>query len=42
MIAAAAYQYGMSRVLAMLEGKTDVWDGPENGAPAEENPDAGS
>ena len=42
MIAAAAYQYGMSRVLAKLEGKTDVWDESENDAPAEENPDAGS
>ena len=42
MIAAAAYQYGMGRVLARLEGKIDVWDGPENGAPTEENPDAGS
>ena len=42
MIAAAAYQYGMSRVLAMLEGKTDVWDEPQVGAPGEENPDAGS
>ena len=41
MIAAAAYQYGMSRVQARLEGKIDVWDEPE-GAPAEENPDAGS
>ena len=33
MIAAAAYQYGMTRVLAMLEGKVDVWDEPANGAP---------